>query len=93
MENSIIKVGATLAIATFLIIVLFFVISGPMTSMFDSFDDVDAGEASDEMNEFLPDIRGAFWMGIAIAIITPSVIFVLWIFHREPDWYYRRRYR
>jgi len=91
MERSIITAGATLIIATFLIILLFFVLSTPITTILDGFDDADAGEATDEMNEFLPNIEGAFWLGFSIAIITPAIIFILWVFHREPDWYYRRR--
>ena len=88
--KSITMAGGILVLSTFMIIVLFFVIS-PMESMFASFDDADAAEATDEMNEFLPYIKTAFWMGMAIAIITPALIFIFWIFHREPDWYYERR--
>jgi len=82
--------GALMLIATFVILLLYFVVSTPLTSMFDSFDDADAGEATDEMNDYLPHIRTAINMAFAIAIITPSLIFIFWIFHREPDWYYKR---
>ncbi|NIQ89374.1 MAG: hypothetical protein GWN93_10035 [Deltaproteobacteria bacterium] len=93
MDRSIITGGATLIIATFLIIIVFFVLSNPVTSILDGFDDIDAGDATDDMNTYLPDIRTAFWLGMSIAIVTPAVIFVFWIFHREPDHYYKRRKR
>ena len=92
MDRSVITAGATLIIATFLIILVFFILSTPVTTMMDSFDDADVGDdANTRMNEFLPDIETAFWLGMSIAIVTPSIIFVFWVFHREPDWYYRRR--
>lgn len=91
MDRSVITAGATLIIATFLILLVFFVLSTPVTTILDGFDDADAGEATDEMNDYLPDIRTAFWLGISIAIVTPALIFVFWVFHREPDWYYRKR--
>jgi len=91
--RSITIAGAVMAISTFIIIVLFFTISSPMEHMFNAFDDVDAGEATDEINEYLPNIETAFWMGMAIAIITPAVIFIFWVFKREPDWFYERRFR
>ena len=91
--SSITRAGATLAIGTFIALIVFFVLSTPMTTMFNSFDNLDAGEATDEMNDFLPDIQNAFWLGMAIFIITAAVVFIFWIFHREPDWFYRdRRY-
>lgn len=75
----------------FMIMVLYFVISTPLESMFGSFDDADSGDATDEMNTFLPNIRNAMNMAFAIAIVTPPVVFILWIFYREPEWTYRRR--
>lgn len=92
LDRSIIMAGGTLLLATFIILILYFVISTPLSSMFDSIDDVDAGEATDEMNTVLPIIRTALDLAFAIAIITPSVIFVLWVFMREPDWRYRKRF-
>ena len=91
MDESIIKTGAILIISTFIIIVFFFIISTPVTEILSGFDNADVSEAEDEMNEYLPNIETAFWLGMSIAIITPAVIFVLWVFHREPDWYYKRR--
>jgi len=89
LTSSVTIAGAIMLIATFAILVLYFVISTPMASMFDAFDDADAAEATNEMNLYLPFIKTAFYMGFAIAIITPALIFIFWIFHREPDWYYR----
>jgi len=88
--SSVTMAGAVMLVATFAILVLYFIISTPMESMFNSFDDIDSGEATDEMDEYLPGIKNAFYMGFAIAIITPALIFIFWIYHREPDWYYRR---
>lgn len=92
MDRSIITAGATLIISTFLILLVFFILSTPVTEILTGFDDADAGTTSNtKMNEYLPDIETAFWLGMSIAIVTPAVIFVFWVFHREPDWYYRRK--
>ena len=60
MEKSITIVGGILALTTFIIIVLFFLISTPMESMFSSFDDANAAEATDEMNEFFQLLKQRF---------------------------------
>ena len=70
---------------------VYFVLSSPLEHIFDGFDDADSHAADDEMDIYLPSIRTALNIGFAIAIITPAMIFIFWIFHQEPDWYYRRR--
>lgn len=87
--SSVVRAGGIMLIGTFAILVLYFVISTPITAMFDSFDDAETPYSDDEMNEYLPNIRTALNMAFAIAIITAAVIFIFWIFHREQEPYRR----
>jgi len=89
---SVIKAGGMLLISTFIIIVLYFTMSTPLEAVFTGFDDAEAGEATDEMDTYLTYIRNALNIAWAVALITPSVIFVLYLFFVEPVWTYRRRY-
>jgi len=88
---SIIRAGGMLLISTFLILVLYFVISSPLEAIFTTFDDAQTGNADDEMDIYLPYTRDALNIAWAVALITPSVIFVIYIFFVEPVWTYRRR--
>jgi ABC-type polysaccharide/polyol phosphate export permease len=89
---SFIRAGLSMLLFIFLAVIIYFVISAPMTAMFDAFDDADAGEATDEMNSFLPNIRSALNMFFAVLIAIPITGFVIWVFRREPDWMFRRYY-
>jgi len=82
--------GATLLAMTFAILVFYFVISTPLATLFTTLDDADMAEATDEMSIYIPYIRNAMTLAFSIAIITPAMIFIFWIFHREPDFYDRR---
>jgi hypothetical protein len=88
---NIIRLGASMLIGLFLVIILYFVISTPLESIMDGFDDADVGDANAEMDYTLPWIRSAMSMAFAIAIASPVVIFVFRTFEREPRWDYRRR--
>jgi len=89
---SIIKSGAYMLIGLFLILVIYFVISGPLETIFDGFDDADTGEATGYMNIHLPWIRTALNIAFSVAIVTPVMIFIFRTFERDPEWYYYRRY-
>lgn len=74
-------------VAMFIVIVVYIVSSGP-------FENIIAGI---EGSSSLPDVastgilvRSAFVMAFALAGIVPTAWFLFWIYHREPDWGYRR---
>lgn len=92
MAEGIIRLGAELLLGLFLVIILYFLISTPVETILDGFDDADTGDATVHMDYTLPWIRSAFYLAFAIAIASPIVIFIMRTFEREPRWDYRRRY-
>jgi len=91
--GSIIKAGVSMLLYLFLVLVIYFILSSPLDTLFDNFDDLDAAEATDEMNEYLPNIITSLDIFFALIIAAPITGFIVWVFSREPDWSYRRRIR
>ena len=82
----IIRGGLVLLLDVFLIMIFYFVISAPLTILFDGFDDIEDEYSGDEMNIFLPDIRTALNIAFAVAAGSIVCLFLLRLFEREPDW-------
>ena len=74
----------------FMFLILYFVISTPINTFFDTLDDADVAEANTYMDSYLPIIRNALTMAFAVTAAIPSTWFVIYVFTREPDWSYRR---
>ena len=83
-----IEAGAFMLLYLFIFTLVFFVIDAPITAMLDGFYDTE-GDHSDEMDIFLPDIRTALSIFFALIIAAPIIGFIMWVFHREPDWQFR----
>ena len=92
MTDSISKAGAIFLIYLFIVITAFFILSKPVDSLFDSFDNNDMGEANDELDMVMPNIRIAFTIAFALMFAAPITWFIVWVVHREPATY-SRRYR
>ena len=84
-----VEMGAILLVYLFMFTLVFFILSAPLSSIFDGLSDT-TGEHSDEMAEYLPNIRNALNIFFALVIATPIVGFIVWVYHREPDWGIRR---
>lgn len=92
MTNSIAKAGVYFAVYLFIMVTVFFVLSAPVNYIFDGFLLGEYGLAQDEMNTFVPLLKGAVQMAFAICLAAPLMWFVMWVFHREPDVSRYRRY-
>lgn len=90
--RSITIAGILLLVFLFSSIIFYMTVSGPISTVLDGFDDADVGDASDEMDSFLPGVRIALSMAFAIFVITPVAGFVMWVFSREPFYERYRRY-
>lgn len=87
---NIIKAGIVMIVYLFMILLAYFVLSTPITAIFDAFDDTDTGAATEQLDQFLPTIRTAFNMFFAMMAAVPMTWFIFWVMHREPDWGYTR---
>lgn len=84
-----IKAGIMMLVFLFITIIAYFLLSAPVNLIFNAFDDIDTGEAVDEMNTIMPNIRTAFNIFFALLAAVPLTWFIFWSFSREPDWGYR----
>ena len=85
-----IRAGLILIVATFLIVIVYFLVSPFTESFFDTMLDTDMNDANSERDLYIPHIKTCLNMGFAIAIVTPAIIFIYRVFERNPEWYYRR---
>jgi len=86
----IVKAGAILIIYLFIVLIAFFTISTPFDEIMSGVEDADTGAAEPYIAEHSGWYRILFNMFFAMFGIAPMVWFVVWVFHREPDWGYRR---
>ena len=73
----------------FIAITAYFMLSTPMTMIFDSFDDADTGAATEHIDTLMPTIRTVFNIFFALLASGGITWFIFWVFHREPDWGYQ----
>ena len=73
----------------FILFISYMIISTPFEEVISGFDEADAGVASDEIDTQVSNSRTAFNMAFGLAAIVPGIWFIVWVFHREPDWRYR----
>ena len=85
-----IKYTGALLIGMFIIVILYFIISPFTTSFFDSMLGAEMGDVNSERDEYIPYISAALNLAFAVAIVSPVILFMMRVFEREPDWYYRR---
>lgn len=85
----IIQMGVIMLVYLFMFSLVYYVISAPLDSIFDGLAATD-GEHADEMGVYLPNIRTALNIFFALVIATPIVGFIMWVYHREPEWGTRR---
>jgi len=89
---NIIMAGGKMLVGVFFILIVYFLLSTPIEAIFNSFDDANTGEATDDMDIYLPIIRQALTMAIAICLVTPILIFIFSAFERETQSVYDRRF-
>jgi len=74
----------------FIVLVAYFTISSPFENLVSGFEGTDT-LASDEIEDNVSLYRSVFNMFFALLGLVPIIWFIVWIFHREPDWSYVRR--
>ena len=77
------KAGITFLVYMALMMMLFFVLSPAVDAIFDAFEGVPLGEASDEMAKYAPLYRDAVKIAFALGLAAPATWFIFWVFSRE----------
>ena len=86
----IIRGGIILIMYTFVMIVIYLVISGVFDDFVTSFEDVNLTNSDAEIEQSGGVIRTVFNMSFAGLVIIPILWFIYFAFYREPDWRFRQ---
>lgn len=89
MNDGIILRGILLIVYTFIIITIYIVASSPFENVISGIEDVNMTATDSYVETAGTNIRLAFNMSFALAILVPTLWFIVWIFRSEPDWGYR----
>ena len=89
MGDSIIGIGVTFAAYMFLMLVFFYILGGPIDTLFDGI--IDSSSIS-QMASYAPNYKFAARIAFAIGITTPVFWAVAKVFSREPTDFTKRRY-
>jgi hypothetical protein len=93
--RSLTKAGVVLAVYLFIVLLVYFALSGPVNALFNAFDSTNWGAAESQHASYMSLIRQAMTVFFAIFISIPIVWFFFWVFHREPayiEYNQERRY-
>ncbi len=91
--DSIIFRGIALVAWTFLIIILYLFLSTPFVMTVNDLNNSTTGMSTNTQNVMRFHqgyVKNIFNLAFALAIFIPIIIFMVWVFRREPDWRYRR---
>ena len=86
---NIVKAGVILLVYFFTLFVAYMIISTPFEETVSGFEDTETTYADDEVDAQAGYARTAFDIAFGLAALVPAFWFVVWVFHREPDWRYR----
>jgi len=92
--NSIAYAGLVFITYLFLMVTIFFVLSGPVDTIMTAFSDGAVGTSyATQMNSYHAGFVLAIKIAFALGIAAPITWFIMWIFSREPAVYqYKRRF-
>ena len=84
----IVRNGAILIIYLFIIFCLFLFLSTPFDEVMTGLDNVN-GTSDSQVEAGVNEGRLVFNIMFSVLALVPIIWFVLWVFHREPDWRYK----
>ena len=89
MEDGLILRGILLITYTFIVITIYIVVSSPFETIVSGMEDINMTDSDTHIESVGGNVRLAFDMAFALAILVPSLWFIVWVFSREADWRYR----
>jgi len=85
------KAGVYMITFTFIIAVSYFFLSPFFDAYMDSMEGIE-GTGSEQIAQHAPDYRMWFNMTFAGLIIAGVLFFIMWSHHRDPNWWFFRRF-
>lgn len=85
--HSLTKAGVVFLVALFTVVLLYFVLSGPVNALYDGFGGADWSGAESHKSSYMGLIRNTTTLFFSILLCIPVVWFFLWVFHREPVYF------
>jgi len=84
----IIRGGVIMGVYLFIIIATYIFLSGPFDDMMTSFENLNLTNSDTEVESASTWGRLTFNIIFAGLAVVPLLWFIVWVFHREPDWRY-----
>jgi len=91
-SDNIIKIAVVFLVYLFIAVTCYYLLSGPVATLFGAFDGIEAGDATGPLARQYTLTTTVMTIVWAIIVATPVTWFVMKIFSREPAWFIRRRY-
>ena len=86
----IVRGGIILIMYTFIMIIIYLVISGVFEDFISGVEDVNLTNSDAEIEQSGGVLRTVFNMSFAGLVIIPAIWFIYFAFYREPDWRFRQ---
>lgn len=86
-----VRAGIILIIYLSIVIIGYMVLASPFSSVFGGFENTSISTYVDNAVDYHTGVvRQVFDLCFALLAVVPIAWFVVWAFHREPDWRYYR---
>jgi len=82
--DSIAMAGIAFVVYVFVMLVLALFLADPIDSILGAIGAADVPNANTELGLFVPMYRAAVKLALLLGMATPFVVFVMWVFNREP---------
>lgn len=89
--DSIAMAGMVFVVYVFVMLVLALFLADPIDNILEAIGAADVPDANAELDTYIPMYRSAVTLVLLLGMATPFVVFIMWIFNREPVQEYIRR--
>ena len=84
------RAGVIMCAYLFIVVIFYIVLSSPFDDMMTAFEDANITGSDTQVDAAGSTNRIVFNLFFAGLVFAPILYFVVWVFHREPDWRYPR---
>jgi hypothetical protein len=82
--DSIAIAGIVFVAYAFIMITLAYMLADPLDMIVSAIGGADVPDANDALTTFIPMYRAAIKMALLLGMATPFVVFIMWVYNREP---------
>ena len=90
-SDSIALAGIVFVVYVFVMLVLALFLADPIDNILSSIGAADVPDANEHLDNYIPMYRSAVRLALLLGMATPFVVFIMWVFNREPVQEFIRR--